>query len=328
MDQPVLKIENLSKTFQDWEHLRFRPIKVLKGISLEVQKGEIFGFLGPNGAGKTTTIKILMGIIRATSGTARILGHDLVEHSKEVKMRTGFLPENPYFYDYLKVGEFVEFCGSLFGQDRATRRRRTAELLEMVGMTHAADLPLRKCSKGMLQRTGIAQSLVNDPDFLVWDEPVSGLDPIGRKEIKDLMLELRRRGKTIFFSSHILPDAEALCDRVAIIINGEVSAIGTLPELMKDTVTWVEIVAENLNENFNYKDAVVEKVSEQTIIKIKDSKELDSIIKVIIEKNGKIVSVTPQRENLESYFARQVKARGRKTDRIFTHPSPVSERAG
>lgn len=328
MQQPVLQIDNLSKTFHDWEHLRFRPIPVLKGISLEVQKGEIFGFLGPNGAGKTTTIKTLMGIIRPTSGTVRILDHDLVEHSQEVKKRTGFLPENPYFYDYLKVGEFVEFCGSLFGQDRATRRRRTAELLEMVGMTHAAGLPLRKCSKGMLQRTGIAQSLVNDPDFLVWDEPVSGLDPIGRKEIKDLMLDLRRRGKTIFFSSHILPDAEALCDRVAIIINGEVGTIGTLPELMKDAVSWVEIVAENLKENFKYKEASVENVANQYIIKIKDSKELDNILKAIIEKKGKVISVTPQRENLETYFARQVKSRGRKMPDKLVNISPGLEREG
>jgi ABC-2 type transport system ATP-binding protein len=313
MHQPVLQIDKLSKTFHDWEHLRFRPIPVLKGITLEVERGEIFGFLGPNGAGKTTTIKTLMGIIRPTSGTARILGHDLVEHSREVKKRTGFLPENPYFYDYLKVGEFVEFCGSLFGLDRGERRRRTAELLELVGMTRAAGLPLRKCSKGMLQRTGIAQSLVNDPDFLVWDEPVSGLDPLGRKEIKDLMLDLRRRGKTIFFSSHILPDAEALCDRVAIIINGEVGTIGTLPELMKDAVSWFEIVAEGLKDNFKHGGMAAEKVANQTIIKLNDNKELDKILKAIIEKNGRIISVTPQRENLETYFARQVKAQGRNT---------------
>jgi ABC-2 type transport system ATP-binding protein len=312
MEVPVLAIDGLSKTFHDWEHLRFRPIRVLKGITLEVRRGEIFGFLGPNGAGKTTTIKALMGIIKPTSGTARILGHDLVEHSREVKRRTGFLPENPYFYDHLKVGEFVEFCGALFGMGRAERRRRASELLEMVGMSHAAGLPLRKCSKGMLQRAGIAQSLVNDPDFLVWDEPVSGLDPLGRKEVKDLMLDLRRRGKTIFFSSHILPDAEALCDRVAIIINGEVDSTGTLPELMKDAVSWVEIVTENLKESFKYRGANVEFVASQTIIKIKDNKDLDKLLKAIIEKNGRVVSVTPQRENLEAYFARQVKASGRK----------------
>ena len=312
MNQPILEIKNLAKTFHDWEHFRFRPIQVLKDVSLTVQPGEIFGFLGPNGAGKTTTIKVLMGIIKPTSGTARILGHDLVEHSQEVKKRTGFLPENPYFYDYLKVGEFVEFCGSLFGLDRSSRRRRAAELLEMVGMSHAANLPLRKCSKGMLQRTGIAQSLVNDPDFLVWDEPVSGLDPIGRKEIKDLMLELRRRGKTIFFSSHILPDAEALCDRVAIIIGGRVDTIGPLSELMKDAVSWVEVVAEDLNRELELKGASIERVSNQTIIKIKNNGELNEILKAIIERKGKVVSVLQHRENLESYFARQVRAQSQK----------------
>ncbi|MRR09321.1 ABC transporter ATP-binding protein, partial [bacterium] len=177
----VLQIDRLTKRFRDWERFSSRARTVLDGISLEVAPGEIFGFLGPNGAGKTTTIKILMGIIRPSSGTARIMGHDIVEKSQQVKQRIGFLPENPYFYDYLSVGEFLTFCAALFGITGKAAAATTDRLLELVGMRHAAKLPLRKCSKGMLQRTGIAQSLVNDPDFLVWDEPVSGLDPIGRK---------------------------------------------------------------------------------------------------------------------------------------------------
>ncbi|MBI4726423.1 ABC transporter ATP-binding protein [candidate division TA06 bacterium] len=303
----ILEIEHLAKSFTDWEHFTWRSKTILDDISLEVKPGEIFGFLGPNGAGKTTTIKALMGIIKPSFGTARILGHDILEKSQEVKKRIGFLPENPYFYDYLTVREFLLFCAALFGITGRQARERTTELLELVGMSQAAGLPLRKCSKGMLQRTGIAQSLVNDPEFLVWDEPVSGLDPIGRKEIKDLMLELKRQGKTIFFSSHILPDAEALCDRVVIIINGKINKIGTLPELLKDSISWVEVVAEGLPENANLTGAKMEKIAGQFIVRLDSSGNLDRNLKEIMKAGGTIVSVTPQRENLENYFARQVR---------------------
>ena len=306
----ILQIDGLTKRFHDWERFSPRAKTVLDGISFEVAPGEIFGFLGPNGAGKTTTIKILMGIIRPSSGTARIMGHDILEKSQEVKKRIGFLPENPYFYDYLTVGEFLIFCAALFGITGQRAKAKTGELLELVGMAKAAGLPLRKCSKGMLQRTGIAQSLVNDPEFLVWDEPVSGLDPIGRKEVKDLMLELKRRGKTIFFSSHILPDAEALCDRVGIIINGKINKVGTLPELLKDSVSWVEVVAENLKGAAAIPGATVEEVAGQTIVKLKDVSATNQTLRVLQENGGTIVSVTQQRETLESYFTRQIKALG------------------
>jgi ABC-2 type transport system ATP-binding protein len=306
----VLQIDGLTKRFRDWERFSSRAKTVLDGISFEVAPGEIFGFLGPNGAGKTTTIKILMGIIRPTSGTARIMGHDIVEKSQQVKQRIGFLPENPYFYDYLSVGEFLTFCAALFGITGKAAAATTDRLLELVGMRHAAKLPLRKCSKGMLQRTGIAQSLVNDPDFLVWDEPVSGLDPIGRKEIKDLMLELKRQGKTIFFSSHILPDAETLCDRVGIIVGGRMHRVGTLPELLKDSVSWVEVVAEGLPAGFAPAGAKTELIAGQSIIKLDNAAGLDGALKAIMQAGGAIVSVNPQRENLESYFARQVRSAG------------------
>lgn len=303
----ILEIDRLTKRFTDWERFSPKSKTILDRISLEVRPGEIFGFLGPNGAGKTTTIKALMGIIKPTSGTARIMGHDILEKSQEVKKRIGFLPENPYFYDYLTVGEFLRFCAALFGITGHKAKQRTTELLELVGMTPAADLPLRKCSKGMLQRTGIAQSLVNDPEFLVWDEPVSGLDPLGRKEVKDLMLELKKQGKTIFFSSHILPDAEALCDRVGIIVGGRMHRVGTLPELLKDSVSWVEVVAQNLPEGFAVDAAKIEKVAGQLIIRLERPEELDPVLKLIMKAGGSIVSVSPQRENLESYFTRQVR---------------------
>ncbi len=304
----ILEIDRLTKRFTDWEHFTWRSKTILDDISLEVKPGEIFGFLGPNGAGKTTTIKTLMGIIRPSSGTARILGHDIREKSNQMKEKIGFLPENPYFYDYLTVREFLLFCAALFGISGRRADNKADQLLELVSMTKAAKLPLRKCSKGMLQRTGIAQSLVNDPEFLVWDEPVSGLDPIGRKEIKDLMLELKRQGKTIFFSSHILPDAESLCDRVGIIVSGKIHRVGTLPELLKDSVNWVEIVAENLSSQVELEGARMEEVSGQTIVKINDVSKVDQILKSLMNKGGTIVSVTPQRENLESYFARQIKS--------------------
>jgi len=303
----ILEIDHLTKRFTDWERFSPKSKTILDRISLEVKPGEIFGFLGPNGAGKTTTIKALMGIIRPSSGTARIMGHDILEKSQEVKQRIGFLPENPYFYDYLTVGEFIKFCAALFGITGKKAKAKTDELLELVGMTRAVDLPLRKCSKGMLQRTGIAQSLVNDPEFLVWDEPVSGLDPLGRKEVKDLMLELKKQGKTIFFSSHILPDAEALCDRVGIIVGGRMHRVGTLPELLKDSVSWVEVVAQNLPKGFALNDAKIEKVAGQLIIRLEGPEELDPALKKIMQAGGSIVSVSPQRENLESYFTRQVR---------------------
>ncbi len=303
----ILEIDRLTKRFTDWEHFSLKSRTILDQISLEVKPGEIFGFLGPNGAGKTTTIKALMGIIRPSSGTARIMGHDILERSQEVKKRTGFLPENPYFYDYLTVGEFLRFCAALFGITGRQARQRTAELLELVGMSPAAGLPLRKCSKGMLQRTGIAQSLVNDPEFLVWDEPVSGLDPIGRKEVKDLMLELKKRGKTIFFSSHILPDAEALCDRVGIIVGGRMHRVGTLPELLKDSVSWIEVVAQHLPEGFALDGAGTQKVAGQLLIRLEGPESLDPALKKIMQAGGSVISVVPQRENLENYFARQVR---------------------
>lgn len=303
----ILEIDCLTKSFTDWEHFSLKSKTILDQISLEVKPGEIFGFLGPNGAGKTTTIKALMGIIRPSSGTARIMGHDILEKSQEVKQRTGFLPENPYFYDYLTVGEFLRFCAALFGITGHKAGQRTSELLELVGMAPAAGLPLRKCSKGMLQRTGIAQSLVNDPEFLVWDEPVSGLDPIGRKEVKDLMLELKKRGKTIFFSSHILPDAEALCDRVGIIVGGRMHRVGTLPELLKDSVSWIEVVAQHLPAGFALDGAGIEEVAGQLLIRLEGPERLDPALKNIMQAGGSIISVVPQRENLENYFARQVR---------------------
>lgn len=225
---PAIAVEGLSKTFRP--PFRLKKVRAVRSVSFTVNPGEVFGFLGPNGAGKTTTIKVLTGLIRPTAGRATVLGGPPT--SIEVKARVGFLPEQPYFYDYLKPTELLDIFGRLFGMDRGARRRRIHELLDLVGLAHAKDRTLRKFSKGMLQRVGLAQALLNDPELLILDEPMSGLDPIGRKEVADLVASLKASGKTIFFSSHILADIERLCDRVVILDRGELKAQGRLDDLL------------------------------------------------------------------------------------------------
>ncbi len=234
----ALKIENLSRSFKI--HFWEKKKEILKDISFEVYKGEIFGFLGPNGAGKTTTIKIITGLLKADKGRVEIFGYppDLLE----AKKRTGFLPESPYFYDHLTGFEFLKIHAKL--SNNYKDRNQILGLIEKVGLKNAADLPLRKYSKGMLQRMGIAQALIGEPDLLILDEPLTGLDPIGRKEIKDLILEQKKKGKTIFFSSHILPDAEAVCDRIGIIIGGRIMEVGELDKLLKKGTKTDEISLE------------------------------------------------------------------------------------
>ncbi|MGB9721520.1 MAG: ABC transporter ATP-binding protein [bacterium] len=235
----AIKIENLHRSFKI--HFWEKKKEILKGISFEVCKGEVFGFLGPNGAGKTTTIKSITGLIRPDQGKIEIFSYP--PYTLEAKRRIGFLPESPYFYEYLSGYEFLR-VHSMLCNTRADKDR-LMELIVRVGLRNAADLPLRKYSRGMLQRIGIAQALVGDPDLLILDEPLTGLDPIGRKEIKDLIMELKNNGKTIFFSSHILPDAEAVCDRIGIIIDGRIMKVGTLDELLKKGTKTDEISLED-----------------------------------------------------------------------------------
>jgi len=229
MDTHVVTIENLGKVFPAQIGT---PAKVgLEGVNLTVCKGETFGLLGPNGAGKTTLQKVLLGLIRPTSGKATVLGHAPEEAA--ARARVGYLPENPYFYTYLTGREFVEFCGGLFGMSGPALHQRATQLLERVGMGHAANTQLRKYSKGMLQRVGVAQALINDPEIVFLDEPMSGLDPVGRRELRDLILSLKAEGKTIFFNSHILSDVEALCDRVGILDQGRLVSLGSVSELAR-----------------------------------------------------------------------------------------------
>lgn len=225
----VIEIENLSKDYEVgfWKR---RRVRALDSLSLTIAPGEVFGFLGPNGAGKTTTLKILMRLIFPSEGRAQILGCDISDRAMHA--RIGYLPERPYFYDYLTPREFLEYCAELFGFDRTTRRRRAEELLAIVRLEEKSwDKQMRRLSKGMLQRVGLAQALVNNPEVLFLDEPMSGLDPIGRREVRDLIAAQRARGATVFFSSHILSDIEVLCDRAAILRGGKLDHIGTLEEL-------------------------------------------------------------------------------------------------
>src|SRR5215471_4822775 len=236
---PVIEILGLEKTYAVgfW---RKRRKPALHPLRLEVEEGEIFGFLGPNGAGKTTTLKMLMGLVFPTSGTARILGMELDD--PRVKRQIGFLPEQPYFYDYLTARELLRYYGQLSGVDARQSTSRVETVLERVGLRDAANQQLRKFSKGMLQRVGIAQAILHDPKVLFLDEPMSGLDPMGRREVRDLMSQLKQEGKTVFFSTHILSDAETLCDRVAIIHQGQLRGIGEVEELTSTVLGKVEVL--------------------------------------------------------------------------------------
>ena len=314
----VVQTEQLSKTFRVgfWG----KKVTAVDGINLEVRPGEVFGFLGPNGAGKTTTLKILMGLIYPTSGQAWLFGRDLGD--PQTKARLGFLPESPYFYDYLTSREFLGFYGHLFGLWGAVLYKRIDELLELVGMTHAKDLQLRKFSKGMLQRVGVAQALINDPELVVLDEPMSGLDPIGRKEVRDLILRLKDSGKTVLFSSHILHDAEVLCDRVAMILKGRLVACGRVTDLLDQGASHqVELVVDRLTpEGLDHLRPLTDKVVMQgdlMLVVLKSQQQVGGALEIIRAAKARLVSLTPQKGSLEDLFIREVEG----------HRSPSKSRA-
>lgn len=314
----VIETKDLSKTyyrdFFDIEHgrlkLRFRERKVeaLRHLTMSVEEGEIFGLLGPNGAGKTTTIKILTGIHYSTGGSATIFGQPLGDTN--AKRRMGFLPENPYFYDYLRGWEFLDFYGRLYGMGKAQRRKKAEELLELVGLTGVENMPLRGYSKGMNQRIGLAQTLLNDPDLVILDEPQSGLDPIGRKDVRDIILSLKDAGKTVMFSSHILQDAELICDRVAILKNGELRAIGHLSELLSQKVEQWEVVVRGADdkkmEEYRPKMKKLVKSKSEYLAIVEDEDFANEIIRETLQFGGSLLSLTPRRQTLEQYFISEV----------------------
>jgi ABC-2 type transport system ATP-binding protein len=304
----IVEIENLTKDYEVG-FLRKRKVRALDGLSLQVNSNEIFGFLGANGAGKTTTLKLLMRLMFPTSGNARILDRDIADIS--VHQQIGYLPENPYFYDYLTAREFLEYCGQLFGYPRDERRKRATDLLHRVHLDEKSwNVHLRKFSKGMLQRVGLAQALVNDPEVVFLDEPMSGLDPVGRRQVRDLIAGLREEGKTVFMCSHILSDIEVLCDRVAILKRGRLAHVGHLDQLRQGAGDrdHVEIVATGtdattLNQHFPAGGHFnISATASGLRVEVTDEKDVDVVIVALRKAGGKLVSVQPVRQSLEELF--------------------------
>jgi len=288
---------------------RKRPYRALDHLTLEVEAGEVFGFLGPNGAGKTTTLKLLMQLVFPTSGHAELLGKPVGDLS--VKRRIGYLPENPYFYDYLTAEELLAYFAGLFGYDAAERRRRASKLLDEVGIGAERRMPLRKFSKGMLQRVGIAQTLLNDPELVILDEPMSGLDPLGRRDVRALILRLRDRGCTVFFSSHVLSDAEALCSNVAILAKGKLVTTGRLTDMLEFQVRGWELVASHVGETVlkalqSRAKRVVHLGEERYSAELPLEPPPDRFLAELSAQGAKLVSLNPLRETLEDFFVEQV----------------------
>jgi ABC-2 type transport system ATP-binding protein len=299
----AIRIETLEKAFRLGFIPKTKPI--LKGITLSVREGEIFGYLGPNGAGKTTTIKCLLGLIFPDRGTIEIFGQPHL--SARARHSLGFLPENPYFYDYLTAREFLEFTADLFGLKSREKIERIAGLLKLVGLERAAGLQLRKFSRGMLQRIGLAQALVNDPRLVILDEPLGGLDPLGRKEIRDIILRFKQEGKTVFFTSHILQDIEMICDHVAIIVGGRVVKQGALRELVSEKVLFTEMTVSGLPaEAFRGLGESVSAQGGRILLKVYDERRVDEILGLVRENKGRIVSLSPRTETLEDIFVETV----------------------
>lgn len=302
---PAVEITNLTKDYEIG-FFRKRKVRALDNLSLSIDEGQIFGFLGANGAGKTTTLKLLMRLIFPTAGSARILGHDI----QDVRMhrRIGYLPENPYFYDYLTARELLEYCAELFGFPAAERRKRAADLLARVKLDEKRwDTQLRKFSKGMLQRVGLAQSLINDPEIVFLDEPMSGLDPVGRREVRDLIASLRDDGKTVFMCSHILSDIEVLCDRVAILKRGRLAQVGFLDELRQrpDDPHHMEVMATGADAatlKQYLPNGEITPTPSGLRIEISAENEIEGVLTALRKVGGKVVSVQPIKQSLEELF--------------------------
>jgi ABC-2 type transport system ATP-binding protein len=304
---PAIQTANLEKTYAVgfW---RKKPRVGLKPLSLQVQEGEVFGYLGPNGAGKTTTLKLLMGLVFPSGGSAHILGLEI--NDPRVKAQIGFLPEHPYFYDYLTARELLEYYAQLSGVAGKERARRVEAVLERVGLPDVAGVQLRKFSKGMLQRVGIAQAIVHNPRVVFLDEPMSGLDPMGRREVRDLIEGLRQEGKTVFFSTHILSDAEALCDRVAILNKGELRGVGAVAELTSTVHGKVEIIWVGATVPGALKSMGAEcRLTGETGRALVGEESVDAAIDAIRNAHFRLVSVTPVRATLEDYFVQRLNAR-------------------
>jgi ABC-2 type transport system ATP-binding protein len=311
MSDVVLRADDLAKTFR-LGFLRKR-IEAVKQASFDVRRGEIFGYLGPNGSGKTTTLKMLMGLVFPSRGRAEVLGRPVP--NRQAKRRLGYLPESPYFYDYLTPEEFLDLVGSLCDVKRAERRARADRLIERVGLSSARGRPLRKFSKGMLQRIGIAQALMGEPELVVLDEPMTGLDPIGRKEIRDLMLDLKREGRTVLYSTHILPDVEMTCDRVAMIFAGRIRSVGPLSELLTARLLSTEVCLRPGTAALPELPAGARKSEnpDGLVIDLPADADVDTFLRAVLAAGARVHSLTPRRESLEDLFVREATSQNQGT---------------
>ena len=297
----ILEVNHLKKYYRS-PFLR-RKVRAVEDISFTVKQGEIFGLLGPNGAGKTTTLKSIVGLLKPDGGEIRLFGMPLDIPQRE---RIGFLPENPYFYRHLTGYELLNFYAHLFKKHITAKKIK--EILKMVGLEHAMHRKVGSYSKGMLQRVGFAQAILNDPDFIILDEPMSGLDPIGRKEMKDWIFKLKSEGKTILFSSHILPDVEMICDRVAIIYRGRVVSTGVLSEILQEKVRFIEVTIEGLDEKTLETFGKVIRSGDKLMLRLSSEEEKDRLVSFVVEKGGRVISVAPYRKTLEEHFMETLEA--------------------
>jgi ABC-2 type transport system ATP-binding protein len=306
MTPPALDVRGLAKTYRTGL-FRKKSHAALKGLDLTVERGQILGYLGPNGSGKTTTLKILMGLVFPDSGSGTVLGLPLGD--VRWRHRAGYLPEQPYFYDYLTAREYLDYAGRLFGMAPAARRERAGRLLELVGLRRSAGVPLRRFSKGMMQRVGIAQALINDPELVILDEPMSGLDPIGRRLVRDIILGLKAEGKTVLFSTHILSDAEALCDRVALLRGGELVRVGDLAGILGTDVSHMEILVAGLGRETVDRLAPALRASQALGERWRleaEERSLGAVVRAVEEAGGRILSIQPVRQSLEDYFIKEM----------------------
>jgi ABC-2 type transport system ATP-binding protein len=288
-----------------WQGLR----PALVDLHLEVRPGEILGYVGPNGSGKTTTLKLLTGLLRPDRGEAFVFGLPLAD--RRWRHRMGYLPEHPYLYDYLTPAEYLDYVGRLFGLSAPRRRERSAELLATVGLERSAHTPMRRFSKGMVQRVGLAQALVNDPDLLLLDEPMSGLDPIGRRLVRNLILDRRRAGRTVVFSTHILSDAETLCDRVAVLRAGRLLSVGALGEIVRPAVAHLELLVSGAAPEVASIPGVVrhEALGDRTRLEVEEE-SLGRVVDAVERGKGRVLAVQPVRQSLEDYFFEEMKDEG------------------
>jgi ABC-2 type transport system ATP-binding protein len=303
--EKLIDVRQLKKTFTTGLFVR-KKVEAVKSVSFDVVRGEIFGFLGPNGSGKTTTIKMLTGLISKSGGEAKLFGKEVP--SVEARQRIGFLPENPYVFPYLTPREFVTMCGNLSGMKGAKLAKRTLEVLDRVGIAYAADRQVRRLSKGMLQRTGLAAALVADPEMLILDEPMSGLDPVGRKEVRDLIFKERDEGRTIFFSTHILSDVEAMCDRVTILREGRDVVSGEIRQLLRGEVLRTDVFLADVDDALRERMTADFTLTDRpglVVAEVQGEAKVAELLRLALDGGARVVEVTPRRETLEDLFMKR-----------------------